>query len=102
MVTTNGSSQFLRLPDGSRALFCAYDYSLHHPNTDQMTSGVYSYRFGKWFSSTFNYNMYMFKNNLGPYEDPKYRSEMKVHLEETERRCCDPALIEFRKDKYFH
>ena len=49
MSNYSGTSQYIRLPDGGRALYDAYDYSLHHPNTDQMTSGMYSHKYGKWF-----------------------------------------------------
>ncbi len=97
---TNGSTQFIRLPNGQRALYDAYDYSLHHPNTDQTTSGFFSYKLGLWFSSPFNYYMHMYENSLGPYEDPNYRSQVKDNMETTAQRCCPRDVIESRRQKY--
>lgn len=94
---TNGSSQFVRLPNGQRALYDAYDYSLHHPNTDQTTSGFLSHNLGKWFSSAFHYYMYMYENSLGPYADPNYRSQVKDNMETTAERCCPKDVIQQRK-----
>jgi hypothetical protein len=97
---TGSSNQFVRLPNGTRALYDAYDYSLHHYLTDQSTSGVFSYKYNMWFSCSFNYHMYMYENSLGPYEDPNYRSQMKEVMETTADRCCPKDLIEMRQIEY--
>ena len=97
---TNGSTQFIRLPNGQRALYDAYDYSLHHPSTDQTTSGFFSHNLGKWFSSAFHYYMYMYENSLGPYADPNYRSQVKDNMENTAERCCPKEVIEQRKQMF--
>ena len=96
-INTTGTTQFVRMPNGQRALYDAYDYSLHHPGTDQTTSGMLSYSLGKWFSSAFNYYMYMYENSLGPYADPHYRSQAKENMESTAERCCPREVIEDRK-----
>ena len=98
--TTSGSNQFVRLYDGSRALYDAYDYSLHHPSTDQTTSGIFSYKYNMWFSSAFNYYMYMYENSLGPYEDPNYRAQARENMEATAARCCPKNVITDRMKRY--
>ena len=42
MSQVHGSSQFIRLANGQRALYDAYDYTLHHVDTNQLTSGLFS------------------------------------------------------------
>jgi hypothetical protein len=99
MTTTNGFSQYI-FHDGHRALYDAYDCSLHHSNTDQTTSGILSHELEMWFSSVFNYQMYMYEHNLGPFSDPKYRSQMKDTMESTANRCCPKDIIDNRMYKY--
>lgn len=100
MSSTNGSSQFIRLSDGTRALYDAYDYSLHRPKTDQMTSGVFYHNLGKWFSSAFTYNMYLYVNSMAPYDNPTFRASTRANMETTGERYCPMDLIRERKMKY--
>lgn len=100
MSTFSASNQFIRLSYGKRALYDAYDFSLHHPDTNQFASGIFSQSDEKWFSSGFTYHMYMYDNNLGPYADPRYRSQVKETMEKTAERCCPKDMINFRKEKY--
>ena len=99
-MNTSGSNQIIRVSGGKRALYDAYDYSLHHPQTDQMTSGIYSHEHGKWFSCAFNYHMYMYEHGFGPYGDPRYRSQAKETMEATAARCCPKEMIETRRSQY--
>ena len=100
MSQVHGSPQFIRLSNGQRALYDAYDYTLHRIDTNQLTSGLFSHEHGKWFSNVFNYHMFLYDNNFGPFKNPKYRSQMEKTMEETSKRCCNKQDIKNRKLKY--
>lgn len=95
-----GASQYIRLKDGSRALYCAGDYSLYHPSTDQLSQGVFSYELGKWFSSVFNYQMYLYDNMLSPYDNPQMRNQHFDTFEKMRQKHQSREMIQARKDKY--
>ena len=42
----------------------------------------------------------MYENNLGPYKEAEYRSQVMENMEKTANNCCNRLDIEERISKY--